>query len=446
MTAPKATSRLARTPSSTQRREDLEASEAQRARGLSLQLVALFLGLVFARSPGLFLRPRLWAEEGAFYYAPLQSVSGLGEALQHTARSNLQMLENAVVWAATGVPAASAAFVTTYASLGVALLTAWLVGDFLATYGVRRREALLTMTGFAMLPASYEVLLNATNLQWISSIAVLLIALLPLHRASRRRLCAYGLCLVLTAFSGVPATMLAPLFVLRAWHEKAWVYLGPALLLGAAALLQLSIIVGAEHPGRGFSAGPLDILVPTFLQSVCAVLLSGGLVQEFVSLTEDHAFLGALLLAFAAVCAALYFRPVAASLLEEERSRSITLSALLAWGLVSSLNVIGAIGSPSILVSGWSGGRYFYLGASCFVLMLAMATQSVQPRARQRAKRALLIVAVAGLAGAVFSDWHDFLTEGTPWSEEVARCGSTRPCSVATWPGGEDWTFSLTRP
>src|SRR5262245_3333766 len=129
----------------------------------ALALIALFWPIL--------VEPRLWAEEGTIYFAQLRELDAFS-ALTFVANANLQLLTNVIVYVATLVPLSAAAHVTTLASLLVALGVAAQINAAAAEHGAPRWIIALGLIAWASIPTNIEVMLTATNVQWLLGISV----------------------------------------------------------------------------------------------------------------------------------------------------------------------------------------------------------------------------------------------------------------------------------
>jgi hypothetical protein len=407
-------------------------------------LVLLFALVLFWRSPELLQNPRFWAEEGRCYYAPLQGADFFS-TFGLIVRGNFQLLLNWIAYGATLVPARYAAHVTTYASLLPAAALAALVG----AVSVQQRWPLalagLIVVILALLPQGYEVYLTATNVQWILSVCVLLIAVIDAKNwKDSHRYGAYAFAAV-SGLTGVCSAMLAPVFLVRRWISPSRPHFDIGLILGACAVVQAAVIVGHVHPDRSFPSSPLVLTLPVALQSILAPLIGAGPVDHLAALPGNRLPMPIWLVAI--YCSSLLpagFAVAAAVNRSGDRKFPMTLAA--AWAAVSTLNVAGSIGDPAYLVSGWSGARYFFLGAVCFVLLLGAAASGAKTWSSRLATALLLAMLATGVTQRYLGAWKDQFTKGEPWQALVDRCASRRPCTVEAWPGGPGWAFELRRP
>lgn len=412
--------------------------------GRAAFLALLFAGVLFWRSPGLLLGPRLWAEEGRHYYAALQGADFLS-VFELVVRGNFQLLANAIAWCATLVPARYAAYVTTYASLLFAAALAALVG----VLSMQQRWPLwlggAIVAVLALLPQGYEIYLTATNVQWVCSACMLVLAVIDAQDwKSPQRGAAYAFAAV-AGLTGVCSAMLAPVFLARRWLARSPAHFRIGLILTGCAMLQIAVILGRPHPDRAFPLSPLILTLPLALQSVLSPLLGAGAVDDLIGLAGGRTFPSAWLAAiYVAAIIPAAFAVGAAWHASKDKVLALTLAG--SWLGVSLINVIGSLGDPTSLISGTGASRYFFVGAACFVLLLGTVASAGQSWRRRMAAVLLVTMLAVGIAQIYVGEWKEGIVRGEPWQATVDRCGSTRPCKVEGWPGGQAWVFELTRP
>lgn len=408
---------------------------------LSLFLCFVFFATLFLRSGSLFLHPRLWAEEGSYYYYSLQDTS-IFSPFFLTVRSNFQLLTNLVVYFSTLVPARYAAYVTTYLSL----LVSFVFIGFFSILSIQNKWptllSVILVISFALLPQGYEIYLTATNIQWILSATMLFICIADYkHNSNAQNYFVYIISLIY-GLTGVCSAMTAPFFFLKWRLDKE----KPALIIGiillACILLHLTIIVGAPHPDRNFSKDLFSLTFPMILQTMFSPIFGGGtldlLLTHLGKFGFDNYWYSLFYIVF---LIAIFFLYLATKTTEQKSSVIVVL--FTSWMAISITNIFGSIGSPASLISGWGGGRYFFYGAICFMVLLAMAYTNKLKIVRYIALTTLLLITSSGVREMYAGDWKGWLISGPSWRSTVEKCEQQRPCSVSVWPGGTDWTFDL---
>ena len=244
---------------------------------LWLQIYVRSLALSLAKAPRVLIDTRFWAEEGTVYFVQLHSV-GAWDALLFVTNGSYQLLINISAWLASKVPLGLAPAVTTYSAYLVELLVVVLIYSVVTRYGVNRVVGLLLVAAWALMPATYETWASATNIQWICSVSMLLILLLP-DRDIRRHFKKILLWTLLCGLTGVTSVMLAPGYLARAYLERSkWLALVGTLLC-ACALVQLAVLKFHGVPGRPFTVDLQLLTIPMLLQTILTPLIGVGLVE-----------------------------------------------------------------------------------------------------------------------------------------------------------------------
>src|SRR5436190_1405231 len=247
---------------------------------------AVFLVLALWKAPGILRHPRFWAEEGTVFYAGFVGKSFL-ECIFYIGHGSLQILSNAIVYLAAQAPVAFAPAITTYLALGLHLLVVAQIVLFARAHGLARPVALLLTAAWALLPQTYEIWLNSVNAQWVAGISALLLFAMPSDWLARHRKGALAGCLIY-GLSGVPAALFAPVFLLRAAVERSRLIATLAAVLSVGVVLQLAVIAWVGDP-RPFTTDPLVLILPIFLQSVLAPVLSGDFAGQIALLIREAA-------------------------------------------------------------------------------------------------------------------------------------------------------------
>lgn len=406
--------------------------------------VFLFLTLILWRSPNLLLAPRFWAEEGVMYYAPLQD-QGFFSASSLVVNGNFQLLTNWGAYFATWVPASYAAHVTTYLGLGVMICMVCIMGLIATQHQWSTPTFLISVAVLALLPHGYEIYLSTTNVQWVCSVCIfLMIAMKGDDLGKVPQTMFYGLAL-LSGLTGVCSAMLAPAFLLRRWVLPSVFHTRIGWLLSGCALFQLLVILNSPHPGRSFITDPFFLTFPLLLQSIWSPLLGAAAVDKWIVQINQAGWSDSWLLSIYALSLCVIGFSVVAARMALEKS-PLPYLLLACWLGVSILNAFGALGGPWNLISGWIGGRYFFLGAVAFILLLGFAASSPSSTPSKFALFLLITMLLAGIGQVYWGTWKNLLTLGPAWQTVVEQCQGVRPCRVGVWPGGTVWQFVLTRP
>jgi len=187
---------------------------------------------------------------------------------------SIQILTNAIVYISTKVPTVFAPAVTTYCALLLNLIVVFQLAVFASVHYLGTTKGLLLVAAYTLLPATFEVFLNATNIQWITGVSILIYLTMPTDWIERHWKLGAAWSFV-CGLSGVPATILTPLFLLRALVERSLPIAFVATVLGLSTVIQLAIL--AHFGGgatRSYLLEPSALFVPLLLQSVISPLLS----------------------------------------------------------------------------------------------------------------------------------------------------------------------------
>ena len=407
-------------------------------------LCLVCLGTMFFRSPGLLLHPRLWCEEGIYYFAAMQLPQT--SVWTYVFRGNYQFLVNLATGIASMLPAAYAAYVTTAVSLLTLLAAVALFGLLAHERAWSFATAAATVVAICLLPQGYEVYLTATNVHWVASVSVVLLTALRVEDWSRSAKVLGVAWMAVCAFSGIPAVVLTPVVLARAVLTRSRVHAVMAALLSVACAVQLTLVL--THPilaSREFVFDPLVFLEAFLAQGVVSPLLGVGLTDSYVAAMRNGALVP--LLALSAMALALgwaFFKAIDAT----PRGRTLAIVLGASALLSASVNAWGSMGTLNHLVHPWENGRYLILAATCWLMVLCAAANSPLPLFRALAIACLASAVFFGLWEAVFGSWKDYLLAGgVPWMQMVDGCGLHRPCQVTVWPGGlHGWSFILVRP
>jgi hypothetical protein len=398
--------------------------------------VILFVGILFFRSPDLFLYPRFWAEEGRYYYASLQSAD-FSLVFKLVVRGNFQLLTNFFGFLATQVPAKYAAHVTTYFSVVITSIMVLLIGKFSVENKWSINLGAMVILIIGLLPSGYEIYCNATNLQWVCSVSILIISVLKLTDLSKSGILSIYVWSFLAGLTGVGSVMLTPFFLMRRWIVPSERHLYIGIILIICAIVHFFVIFSHSHHGRLFSYDAYTTALPIVLQTIIAPIVGADFVDQILQFGERLSHTSLTFISFLIIILFVLGCYI------QFKKNYITLTLVSSWILVSTLNIFGSIGDPYALISGWVGGRYFYLGSIALLLIAGLIASNLQRTTGKIATASLFLILVTGVGQVYLGHWKDWLIRGNSWESVVLACGDARPCKVFVWPGGVDWTFDL---
>lgn len=271
-------------------------------------LIVLFAAALFLRSPLLFMSPRFWAEEGQFYYAQLQNDS-IFSVVTLVVNGNYQFLINSIVFVATLVPAQYAAFVTTYLAFAITLILVIFVGIFAVQNSWPRVISATVVLILALLPQGYEIYLSATNLQWVCSATMLMVAVTQFDhgRVTSRGSISIFVLSIACGLTGVTSIMLAPFFLIRKWISPSPKHFAIGVILSICALIQLVVIFTHHHPDRALPTSGLILTAPILLQTILSPLIGVELVDIIAVKLQTSSHQLMLIFAFQAVILLIFY-------------------------------------------------------------------------------------------------------------------------------------------
>lgn len=405
----------------------------QRPLVLFVCLLSVYLAVTILVKGTLLSAPRFWAEEGVLYFPRAQQDGW--RVLLMVANGNFQLLTNLGVFLAAQVPLVLAPAVTTYFALLADLVAVALISVLVVQKRLRLLPALLLCVYWCLALPRYETGLNVTNVQWTCAFLTLLV-LLQRPDMPRFWMIANAILILTCGLTGIPSMLLAPFFLAWALIERSKYHAVLGGLLSLCALLHLYILVQVGAEGRPFALSPEVLIGATSLQTVIAPLLGVGSANDFGALLRDQTGIAALTRA-----AALLAIAVAACVTLASRSIGPMRSGLLAalWLAVAAVQVLGALGDPTGLLSGIAGARYFLTSVMTATLLLALGASSTS--------RSISIISLLLLCNVNYLAWTQYgkmariFLNGPDWRAQIETCVSD-PCNVTVWPGG-GWVLDV---
>ena len=405
--------------------------------------LGLFLVVAYFKTPRLFKDPRFWAEDGAAYYKDCLGQT-FSTCLQIVHGGSYQLLENLMVYVAARLPIITAPAVTMYLSLAVHLVVVSQIVQFTRAYRLPVAVTALLVLAWALLPATYEVWLSATNVQWVAGVSVVWVLVMPNEWLVRHRKGILAWCAV-SGLSGVPGVLLAPVFLLRSLVERSRTILAIALVLAGCAVFQLAILaqVGTSGERSLASHDAITLITPFFLQTVLSPILSVDFATALgQALAVQRISPGTL--PFGILLAGLGVMTVAVAVAWSGLRNHLVALTVGAWVLLTLVQSFGGLGRPEIFLSGWGGARYFLAGSVCLCILLAWGTRGPVRALRILASGLMACIVLCGAVQAKFSSWQAGMLTGPSWRHQIRTCPVGKPCRVMVW-GGADWVFDIVK-
>ena len=343
---------------------------------------------------------------------------------------NYQFLTNAIVEISLFVPVRWSAVVTTYLSLALATACAWMIAELFAVRRFPIWVASAVCALFALQPAGYEVFLSATNVQWVTSVMGLLLCVSRGRPASSRAAILRFALLLACGLTGTTTCILLPLFAVGALRRRTpfgWCSLGTLIVATAVQ----GTVVAFHHDDlqrRPFTLSP-DAPLALVLQVAFAQVLPVDILDRvgaaFIGQT------GAILSLPLVVMAGLLAFALSARGTIDRLTREALLGGIV---IVSLINEFGALGTATGMTLGLSGSRYFFLGATCFLILIGTCLTGGSSIIRLSATVIIISAALNDLSTAAFASWTKVYLEGPSVAEQVDHCDGQMPCEIRVWP------------
>ena len=373
---------IRRGPSGSERARPSPAGE----RLLALAVAAVSAAVIFARRPGAFIHPQLWAEDGGFFFQEAYNNGGLANLL-HQHASYLVLLDRAVAAVALGFPVAWVPAIFTAAAVGCQVLPAvLLVSDRSASLIRRRTTRVVVAAVYLALPNTYEIDANLVNAQWHLALAAILV-LVGAPRQTRRGLAADAAVVALAGLTGPFGVLLpllaVPLAVLRRARREAAL----SVIAVGTAIAQLTCLANSPRPAPE-PIGPSVHLLLRILggQVVLSPLIGSGGYAYLIRHHASDAVFAAACLVGAVLVTLVMVRGSAELRLVVGFSLLVMAAALISPAAGTGRGAWADLARPGV------GGRYWFLPMMALVVAAAFFVE--------RAPRRLVVPGVALLAVA----------------------------------------------
>ncbi|MSU50223.1 MAG: hypothetical protein EXS37_14250 [Opitutus sp.] len=325
-------------------------------------LVLVCAALLVLRKPWALHTPQLWAEDGSIFLTQDEQM-GL-RAFFEPYNGYLHLLPRLIAWLASHT-ADPAWWPAIYNGLAFAIS----VGLFarMASPRVELPSKSWLMLAFVLVVGTGEVLINVTNLQWVTAFFLLLQIFLARPTTAAQRFGDIAI-LLIVGLNGPFAIVFLPLLAWRTWRERHADNFLALAALGACAVVQgwlvthtgggLSLHEGAEpfRPLMGLSIlgsrlvtwtflGPAPVRAwPLWVHAVIAVAFIGALLAWALRADARRAVRGPLVAAFCLVTVACAYR-VRADTWQDDNlvngDRYFYISrVLLAWLLILEIDTV----------------------------------------------------------------------------------------------------------
>lgn len=394
-------------------------------------LVAYAL-IVALRMPNVWIKGRLWAEEGAVYFRAARLHSWVDALfVLHSGYLNIAA-SVAALMAARLVPLDAAPWVTSSFSLLMQLCPPLLLMTVRIPW-LRDRSALALALLLLLIPyGGREIGLNSVTSQFHLGLCVILILAFPYQRGFVGTFRLF--LLALAGLSGPGPAFLVPLFAFRAWRDRSKGRAVETVVLASVAALQAVLLLIHHDSGRAVGIGPRLLALVIYENLVLLPMFGLEHTSRIIGNLAGEARQGATLWPQMAIA-------VAASgcmAVLVWTSRNAVARWLLAGGVVMlMMSYVGALGDHMNLLLLGFGGRYAYAPTAAFALAL-LAIAQVGQGWRQRGPMLLVIwMIVVGMNDYTMVD--PIFADGSTWAEEVAKWRADHLYAVSFWPVGWRW-------
>ncbi len=352
--------------------------------------------LVASRRPDLLLHASFWAEDGWNWYPDAYNEGWRALLVPWT--GYLQTASRLVALFAQPFPLRWAPTVFAAGAVLIqATAAAFLVSHRLAGAAPRPARLIFALV-YLLLPNSFEVYANLTNVQWHLAFLAFLVTIAD--RPATRAAWLFDMAaLLLSGLSGPFCIVLAPVAVWRALHNRDRASTARALIVAAAALLQLWCLLGGglHRVASPLGASPRRFVSIVSTQIILPVLFGRHSTQALIRLaasTHGVVPLAATLLAGLAVLRVLLAGPAA-----------VRYGIAYAAGVFAAalLSPVGSGSQPAWLIMSQPdlGDRYYILPMLAWTaVLLALAADA------HLWIRAAGLVLVGVMLLELPGDWH----------------------------------------
>lgn len=184
--------------------------------GLFFLAILLFTGAMFYRRADAFTNPQFWAEDGMVFFMeqdhheefiPFQNYQGY-----------IHFIPRCIAYLAkaTQLPYEYVPTFYNYCTYLIYLIVFSLVWKYLP---VNFTTKALMIAGIGILPISFEVFMNVTNVQWLTSL-ILIILFYDFHIKKTADILLLSLAAILAALTGPFSVIIMPLLFIRCWQLR----------------------------------------------------------------------------------------------------------------------------------------------------------------------------------------------------------------------------------
>jgi hypothetical protein len=379
-------------------------------------LVAACAVLLALRKPWALHTPQLWAEDGSIFLTQDEQMGIRAWWLPYN--GYLHLLPRLIAWIAshTADPAWWPAIYN-----GLAYLITVALFARLASRRVELPGKPWLMLSFVFVVGTGEVLINVTNLQWVTAFFLILQLFTRQATTTAQRVADLTI-LALVGLNGPFALVLLPLFAWRAWRDRSADTMLALAMVGVCAAIQ-GWLVTRTGPGLSLHTGNESFDALKFLSIIGSrlvtwPLLGPGAVRPLPSWV--HALIGAAVIA-----------PLIGWGLRRDARRGVRGLIVAAFCLITFASVYRARADTWTHDNLVNGDRYFYM-PRVLLAWLFVFEFDARPRAVAWLARGICALAVVQHAPKYMlpapKDYH--------WAEHCDPIRRGVPANIYTLPEG----------
>lgn len=411
------------------------------------------LGLIFYRSPELFLYPRFWAEEATLYFKSIYENSfleGLFFIPRYTAEYITLSVNIPLTLAAHFFPIEYAPTVSTYFSLLILLIPFGLIlwGNSYIWDSTIKKILVCLIILLAPTSTEAEIWLNTINLQVYCGIISICILFekIDSNDLSKIKKWFYRLLLLFCGLSGPYTMFLSPVFLLKAWHEKSRESFWHFGIILAASIIQstlfftiryLNMINPAKISHFDLVKAPIYLFNHHIMTPILGIWVRlGANVEDFMVTGKLQ---GTLLLIVSLATVITIF--IILYFLTKNRTSIYRIILLIAFLSVSLLTSYASM-------HGVPAGRYAVIPGILFLLLLLDNIDFSKFNLKSLFLLILLgLSLVMGFKSFNTKEYWMAYVEGAPkWTDEIAQWKPNSDHLIASWPFpwlDDSWKFYL---
>lgn len=212
---------------------------------LNFSILIAFILLVITRHVDFFIYPRFWAEEATQYFRD-PYINGLS-AIWHEHKGYYSLVPSVAGYFATFVPLEHAPLVTTLFAFFIQIIPFYLIFISKSEYLDTSLKKLFFSMIILFIGATPEIWLNSITSQFHFIIITFLLLIENKKLMSKIKTYMFYLLALLAGLSGIPANLLAPMFIYKFFMTKQKVNLHIVGIFALTTAIHLMFILSADR-------------------------------------------------------------------------------------------------------------------------------------------------------------------------------------------------------